>query len=1078
MVRRYLWALGTGLAAILMACMPMAAQEVSPKLYAGMRWRMAGPFRAGRTVAVTGSTQNPDTYYMGAVDGGVWKSNNDGTTWEPIFDQEPVASIGAIAEAPSDPNIIYVGTGEDDPRSQFSLGDGMFKSTDGGKTWARIGLKETRQIGRIVIDPHDPNRVFVAALGNNYAATPQRGVYLTTDGGVTWERVLFIDDNTGAIDLSFAPDNSQVIYAAMWATRRPPWTVYPSSNEPGSGLYKSSDGGKTWAQLTNGLPAHPGRIGVAVAPTDPDRVYAIVDASAKEGGLYRSDDAGATWKLLDTDNRIWNRGWYFESITVDPKNENTLYAMNTTVYKSTDGGADFFAFRGAPGGDDYHQLWINPSDHSRMILASDQGTIVTVNDGKNWSSWNNQPTAELYNVTTDNRSPYWIYGAQQDSNNNGGSAASAGPNGGRATFGTGWQSACAGGESGDVVENPLAKDEIFGGNAVAKCVPSTGERHSISPLLAYPGQNFRQTWTLPVAFSMADKHEFFFANQFLFQTDDGGNSWRKISPDLTREDPGIPPNLDPTTAKDTTYAERTYGPRWGVIYTIAPSPLLPHEIWVGTDDGYIQVTRNDGEAWHNVTPSELTPWSKVIQVAASHYNPQEAFAAVDRHRLNDDKPYIYRTADGGKTWTTIVNGIPSDQYLESITEDPVRKGLLFCGTNMGVYVSFDNGSQWQSLRLNMPPVEIRGFAFHGKSLVIATFGRSFWVIDDMSPLRQVKTTMNDAAVVLFKPEPADLHAGSARVYGGNDPSSEAADLDPLLVISADAPPSDAVIYYYLGADSGPVSLDILNSAGQVVRHYSSTQRVFPQNPNTMTVAAVFARAAAILSAAAGLHEWNWDLREVKPGTDTDGGRGGFFAFFGGGAGNPATPGAYSVRLTAGDKQYTQPLVVKLAPGMTYSARAVQEQQQLAGEIQALQTRVSSALREAGQLRAKLVKLESSASGNQSLAVSISALSDNAHAIEGFASEPPNPDASGEGDAAADPTSLAGLVRILGQLSGSAQNGQDAPYTTVRQGFAKAKVMAEAELEKWNRLKSQDLAALNRQLQQADLGTVAVGSGRQ
>ena len=1076
MVRRYLWALGVGLATVLAARTPMAAQQVSPKLYAGMRWRMAGPFRAGRTVAVTGSAQQPDTYYMGAADGGVWKSNNDGTTWEPIFDHEPVASIGAIAEAPSNPDIIYVGTGENDPRSQFSLGDGMFKSTDGGKTWARIGLEQTRQIGRIVVDPHDPNRVFVAALGNVYAATPQRGVYLTTDGGVTWKQVLFIDDNMGAIDLSFDPKNSQVIYAAMWATRRPPWTVYPSSNEPGSGLYKSTDGGKTWAHLTNGLPAHPGRIGVAVAPSNPERVYAMVDASATEGGLYRSDDAGATWHLLDTDNRIWNRGWYFESITVDPDNDNTLYAMNTTVYKSTDGGAHFFAFRGAPGGDDYHQLWINPSDHSHMILASDQGTIVTVNGGRNWSSWDNQPTAQLYDVTTDNRSPYWIYGAQQDSNNLGGSAASAGPNGGRARFGTGWQTACDGGESGDVAENPLAKDEIFGGNTVAKCIPSTGERHNISPLLAYPGQHFRQTWTLPVAFSMADKHEFFFANQFLFQTDDGGNAWRRISPDLTRQDPGIPPNLDPTTANDTTYPERTDGPRWGVIYTIAPSPLLPHEIWAGTDDGYIQVTRDDGRTWHNVTPPGLTPWSKVIQMTASHYNSQEAFAAVDRHRLNDDHPYIYRTTDGGKTWEKIVNGIPSDEYLESLTEDPVRKGLLFCGTNMGVYVSFDNGNQWQSLRLNMPPVEIRGFAFHGKSLVIATFGRSFWVMDDMSPLRQVKAAMDDAAVVLYKPEPAVLHAGSARVYGGNDPSSEAADLDPMLVISADAPPSGAVIYYYLRADSGPVSLDILNSGGQVVRHYSSAQRVFHPNPDTMTIPAVFAHPPAVLSAAAGLHAWSWDLRDVKPGTDS-GGRNGFLAFFRGGAGRPAAPGTYTVRLTADGHHYTQPLLVTLAPGMTYSARDMQEQQQLAGEIQALHTQVSRARREAGQLYAKLMELKSSARDHQSLAASISALSDKAHAIEGFASEPPNPDASGEGDAAPAPTSLAGLVRILGQLSGSAQNGLDAAYRTVRQGFAKAKVMADAELAKWNELKSQDLVALNRQLRQAHLGTVAAGSGR-
>ncbi|MGH9474409.1 MAG: WD40/YVTN/BNR-like repeat-containing protein [Terriglobales bacterium] len=1060
MIRRIVWVLAA-------ATLALAAQTINPALYSGINWRMAGTFRAGRTDAVAGNAHQLDTYYMGAVDGGVWKSNNDGTTWVPIFDHEPVPSIGAIAVAPSNPDVIYVGTGEDDPRSQFSEGDGMFKSTDGGTTWTRIGLEPTRQIGRIVVAPNDPNRVYVAALGNAYAATPERGVYRSTDGGQTWQKVLFTNDNTGAIDLSLDPSNPQVIYAALWATRRPPWTVYPSSHEPGSGLYKSADGGSTWTHLTSGLPADPGRIGVAVAPADPNRVYAMVDAGAKDGGLYRSDDAGATWKLMDNENRIWNRGWYFESITVDPKDENTLYAINTTVYKSTDGGASFDAFRGAPGGDDYHQLWINPSDDSHMVLASDQGTIVTVNGGKSWSSWNNQPTAQLYDVTTDNRDPYWIYGAQQDSNNNGGAAASAGPNGGRATFGTGWTGECAAGESGGIAADPLATEELYGGE-VSKCTPSTGKRESISPLVAYPGQYFRKTWTLPLAFSMADKHELFFANQFLFETDNGGAAWRKISPDLTRENPGVPSNLDPATANDTTYGERANGPRWGVIYSIGPSPLQPHEIWAGTDDGYIQVTGNDGQTWQNVTPPELTPWSKVIKIKASHYNPEEAFAAVDRHRLNDNRPYIYRTTDGGKTWTNIVNGIPDNQYLESLTEDPVRKGLLYCGTNRGVYVSFDNGNDWQSLRLNMPPVEIRGFAFHGKALVIATFGRSFWVMDDISPLRQVNVSMNDAPAVLYKPEPAAIPNGSSRSYGGSDPAKEVAQLDPMLVISADAPPSGAVIHYYLRADSGPVTLEILNSAGQVVRQYSSTQRVRQQNPKTMVVAAVFAQTPPVLSAAAGSHEWSWDFREVKPGAAT-GGRGGFGR--GGGGGQGAAPGMYTVRLLADGHQYTQPLTVTLAPGATYTAEAAQ-QQQLAAQAQALAAQVARARSQAAHVRSQLTGLESQASG--SLAASLRSLNEQVRAIEGYAAEPPNPDASGEGDATPAPTSLTGLTGILGQLAGAAQT---APYATAEAGFAKAKVMAEAQLAKWNQLKTTQLTALNGQLQHANLAPITLTGNR-
>ena len=1066
MLRRIGWILAA-------ASLALAAQTINPALYSGMNWRMVGPFRAGRTVAVSGNARQPDTYYMGAADGGVWKTINDGTTWQPIFDHEPVASIGAIAVAPSNPEVIYVGTGENDPRSQFSEGEGMFKSTDGGETWARIGLEATKQIGRIVVDPSDPNRVFVAALGNVYAATPERGVYRSTDGGQNWQKVLFTNDSTGAIDLSFDASNAQVIYAALWATRRPPWTVYPSSHGAGSGLYKSSDGGSTWTHLAGGLPADPGRIGVAVSPSDPNRVYAMVDASAKEGGLYRSDDAGATWKLMDNENRIWNRGWYFESVTVDPKDENTLYAINTTVYKSTDGGTSFDAFRGAPGGDDYHQLWINPSDHTHMVLASDQGTIATVNGGQSWSSWNNQPTAELYNVTTDNRTPYWIYGAQQDSNNNGGSAASSGPNGSRATFGNGWQSGCVGGESGDVAANPLATEEIFGGT-VDKCIPSTGERHSISPLVAYPGENFRKTWTLPVAFSMADKHEFFFANQFLFETDNGGNSWRKISPDLTRENPGIPSNLDRGAAEDTTYAERANGPRWGVIYAIGPSPILPHEIWTGTDDGYIQLTRDDGQTWQNVTPPELTPWSKVIKIKASAYDPQEAFAAVERHRLNDNHPYIYRTTDGGKSWTSIVNGIPPTEYLESLSEDPVRKGLLFCGTNLGAYVSFDNGDHWQSLRLNMPPVEIRGFAFHGKSLVIATFGRSFWAMDDISPLRQVNASMNDAAAVLYKPEPAAIPAGSSRSYGGNDPAKEAAQLDPMLVISAAAPPSGAVLHYYLKADSDPVTLDILDSTGSDIRHYTSAQRVQQQDPKTMTVAAVFAQAPPILSAVAGSHEWSWDLRVVKPGANRGGGRGGRGGGGGrgGAAGQGAAPGSYTVRLTVDGHQYDQPLTVTLAPGAVAPTAPTQAQQALAAQIQALQGQVARARSQAAELRTELTDAQSHASG--SLAAAISTFNDQVHGIEGFAAESPNPDASGEGDATPAPTSLTGLNGILGQLAGAAQSE---PIANAQSGFAKAQAMVQTALAKWRQLSTTQLSALNRQLQQANLTPVTLGTGR-
>ncbi|MGH9415969.1 MAG: WD40/YVTN/BNR-like repeat-containing protein [Terriglobales bacterium] len=1049
----------------LAAPLALSAQQISPDLYGGLSWRMIGPFRAGRGVAVAGAASEPDTFYFGAVDGGVWKTINDGTTWTPIFDKEPVASIGAIAVAPSDPEVIYVGTGEADPRSQSSVGDGMFKSTDAGQTWTRIGLEKTRQIGRIIVDPHDPNRVYVAALGDTYAASSARGVYRSTDGGVNWQKVLFTNDNAGAEDLALDPSNPQTIYATLWATRRPPWVVYPSSVEPGSGLYKSTDGGSTWHQLSSGLPAAGvGKIGVAVAPSDPSRVYAIVDASEKAGGLYRSDDGGATWRQMDNDGRIWHRGWYFEAVTVDPVDENTLYTMDTSTYRSTDGGAHFVAIKGAPGGDDYHQLWINPGNHTHMILSSDQGVIVTVDGAKSWSSWNNQPTGQYYHVTADNRTPFWVYGAEQDSGAR--AVATATPRGGRITYAD-WTSACTGGESGDIAADPLSEATLYGG-AISRCNQLTGASRNIAPMLAYPGQDFRHTWTLPVAFSMANKHDLYFANQFLFRTSDGGASWDKISPDLTRKNPGAPPNLDPATAKDTNYSERSYGTRWGVIYTIAPSPILANEIWVGTDDGLIQMTRDGGKSWNNVTPPALTAWSKVVMMAASHFDPETAFAAVDRHRLDDDAPHIYRTTDGGKTWQEIVAGLPADEYLESITEDPVRKGLLFAGTSLGVYVSFDNGSHWQSLRLNMPPVEIRDFVIKGDTMVIATFGRAFWALDDISPLRQVKAAMDSAAVVLYQPATAESGTAGGRGFGRNPSLAAATDMDPIETYSGAPPMGGAEIDYYLKSDSGPVTLDILDANGKVVRHYSSTERPRRQNPDAMDTPAVWARVAPVLSQAAGMHRWSWDVRAVSAGAAAPAGDRGGFGGRGGAAGQAAAPGTYTVRLTAGGQSTTQPIRVVLAPGATYSPATVAAQARLTDQITAQQGRVSATRRQAARLHTQLQNLASQATSNASLLAAIQAAEAKAKALEGFVPEPPNPDASNEGDAVVAPTSLTGLNAILGGLAGAAQRGPGAPDATVLAGWQRAQVLVNQEMAQWNEFTTRDLAALNTQLKAANL----------
>src|SRR5215470_7999753 len=559
----------------------LGQQKYDPSTYSGLRWRMLGPFRGGRVNAVTGVPGKPSTFYFGSVGGGVWKSENSGRTWTPIFDSQPIASIGAIAVAPSNPNIVYVGTGETDVRSQISYGNGMYKSTDAGKTWTHLGLDDTRQIGRVLIDPKNPNVVFAAALGHVYGPNPERGVFRSRDGGATWQKVLFKNDNVGAADLAFDPQNSQIIYASLWNTRRPPWSIYPPSYGPGGGMFKSTDGGSMWQPLTQGLPTEKlGRIGIAVAPTNRNRVYAIVDAKA--GGLYCSNDAGATWSLVSGDNRLWGRGWYFCKIVVDPKNADIVYVSNTALYRSTDAGKSWTAIKGAPGGDDYHQLWIYPDDPNRMILGSDQGAVVSVDGGATWSSWYNQSTAELYHIAPDYRDPYWVTGAQQDSGSIGVVSRS---NRGR-IFQSDLRPLCAGGESDYTAPDPLNPEILFG-DRVTRCNVITGETKLVSPErgLSVPA---RHTWTLPLVFSKADPRALYFGDQFLFKTTTGGETWSQISPDLTREDPGVPSNLDEAAAADAPE-----GKRRGVIYTIAPSPLRASTVWIGTDDGYIQMTGDD-----------------------------------------------------------------------------------------------------------------------------------------------------------------------------------------------------------------------------------------------------------------------------------------------------------------------------------------------------------------------------------------------------------------------------------------------------------------------------------------------------
>jgi photosystem II stability/assembly factor-like uncharacterized protein len=874
------------------------AQEKFPtNLYSALRWRSIGPFRAGRVNAVTGVVGQPSVYYFGSVGGGVWKTINSGRTWTPVFDAQNVGSIGGIGVAPSNPNIVYVGTGEADLRDSISFGNGMYKSVDAGKTWKHLGLENTRQISRVLVDPKNPELVYVAVLGHVYGPHPDRGVYRTKDGGATWQKVLYKNEDVGAIDLAFDPVDSKTIYASMWNVRRPPWFIYAPANGPGCGIFKSTDGGNTWNQLTTGLPTESvGRIGLAVSNTNRNRVYAIVDA--KEGGLFSSSDAGASWTKVSGDNRIWGRGWYFNKVTADPKDPDTVFVQNTSVYKSTNGGKNWTAIKGAPGGDDYHQMWINPDDPKRMILASDQGCVVTEDGAATWSSWYNQSTAQLYHVAADNRFPYWVTGAQQDS----GAVGVPSRSNHSEISNHDWTGVCAGGEAGYTAPDPLHPELLFGGT-VTRCNLVTGASQNVSPERG--AGPFRHAWTQPLVFSAADPHALYFANQFLYKTTNGGESWTQISEDMTRESPGVPANMNEAGANDVSPGAPA-SRRLGVIYTIAPSPLRAQALWIGTDDGYIHLTNDDGKTWTNVTPPELTAWSKVTMIDASHFDVNEAFAAADRHQLEDYDPYIYRTRDAGKTWQKITNGLPAGVYVQTIKEDPIKRGLLFAGTELGVYVSFDDGDHWQSLQLNLPHASVRDLVIKGDDVIVATHGRGFWVLDNITSLRQIDDEVLRSNVILFKP------AIAINVIPGSDNGTPQPRDEPL----AENPPAGAVIDYYLkNAASGVVVLEILDPAGDVIRKYSSDERPTPVDPDTLNIPAFWRPTPEPLSASGGMHRWIWDFRPTPPvrtaGQGTGGGGGGG----GGGFGQRPTvlPGRYSVRLSVGGKTFTQPLIVEPDP---------------------------------------------------------------------------------------------------------------------------------------------------------------------
>ncbi|HWC99099.1 MAG TPA: hypothetical protein VG456_20205 [Candidatus Sulfopaludibacter sp.] len=884
------------------ALIALSAQTFDQKTYAGLEWRMIGPFRGGRTVGLAGVADQPYTFYIGVNNGGVWKTDDSGITWRPIFDGQPTGSIGAVAVAPSDPNIVYVGTGEGLQRPDLSVGDGMYKSTDAGKTWRHLGLRQGQQIAQIIVDPANANRLFVAVMGHPYGPNTERGVYRSLDGGATFQRVLYKNEQTGAVDLAFDPSNPQTVYAVLWQAQQGPWENGAFSG-PASGLFKSTDGGTNWTRLEGGLPNFAqgglGRIGIGIAPSDPRRMYALVEARGAGQGLYRSNDAGATWRKVNGEERVTGRGSDFACVRVDPANPDVVYVANTSTYRSTDGGSTFTAIKGAPGGDDYHTIWINPKNPNIIALALDQGATISVNHGRTWSSWYNQPTAQLYHVSTDNQTPYWVYGGQQESGSVG--IASRG-NDGAITFRE-WHPVGAA-EYAYVAPDPLNPNFVYGGDmpgegAVTRWNRITGEVEH----LGKPGRHLR---TYPVIFSYKDPHILYAAMQHVMQTSDAGKTWTTISPDLSRETYDLPPSVASYSADAKKQATRR-----GVVYALAPSHRDTNVLWAGTDDGLIHVTHDGGATWKNVTPPAMKVWSKVAQLDSSMFDDETVYAAVNGLRLDDMKPHAYRTHDGGATWKEIVRGLP-DGPVNAVRADPERQGLLYAATELAVYVSFNDGDDWQPLRMNMPHTSVRDIVVHGDDLVAATHGRSFWILDSISPLRQINPQVAGSTAHLFAPSPAIRWPRNTNTDTPLPPEEPA----------GKNPPDGAILYYYLANPAaGPVTLEISNNSGQVVRTFSSTDKPVPI-PASLNLPSYWIRPSPVVSTAPGMHRFIWDLQgpPPPPGPRVEPSMGAVIGD------TPLTeapmlpPGTYTVKLTVAGQSQTQPLLVQPDPRVAPSPK--------------------------------------------------------------------------------------------------------------------------------------------------------------
>jgi photosystem II stability/assembly factor-like uncharacterized protein len=1026
-------------------------KNVGDPLFKGMSYRLVGPFRGGRSLTAAGIPGDPSTYYFGATGGGVWKSTDGANTWSPIFDHDGSPSIGSIAVAVSDPNVIYVGTGEACLRGNIAQGDGIWKSVDAGKSWKNIGLKDSRAIGRVIVNPRNPDIVFVAALGHPYGANAERGVFRSLDGGKSWEKVLYRDENTGAVDVAFDPQNSNILFATLWETRRAPWTL--SSGGPGSGLYRSTDAGATWKKLEgHGLPKPPyGRVGVAVAANS-ERVYALIEA--KEGGLYRSDDGGDSWELVNGSHGLLQRPWYYMHVIADPQDANTVYVADVEFFKSTDGGRDFNKLK-VPHGDN-HGLWIDPKNTKRMIASDDGGVTVSLDGGKSWTREDNQPTAQFYHVITDTRTPYYIYGSQQDNS----SVAIASRSDDGAIDEDDWY-AVGGGEAGYIAPDPRDPNIVYAGDYQGNITRFDRRTNQVQSIAVWPELSdargaapldHRFQWTAPIVISPQDPNTIYYGGERVFKTTDAGVHWEAISGDLTRNDKSKQQPSGGAVTIDDTGTEY-----YDTVFSIAPSAVSKGLIWVGTDDGLIQVTRDEGKSWSNVTPSskDLPEWSRISLIEASPHDAGTAYVAVDRHQNDDVAPYIYKTTDYGATWSKITTGIPEGSFVRAVREDPEKKGLLYAGTERGVFVSFDGGAHWRSLQINLPIVPVHDLVIKNDDLVLATHGRAFWVLDDVSPLRQFADSVAQEDVHLYQP------ATAYRIHTGESPSH--------LWFAGKNPPNGAVIYYNLKQApkaelTQEVKIEILDAAGKVVREYSSNKTEAleePLDPDDK-------KPEKEIKPEAGLNRFVWDLRY----DEADRVPGYFLWEYNDGAKGPlAAPGKYQVRLTAAGKSLTAPLEVKIDPRVTISQGDLEKQFKLELDIREQLNRVYDAVNQIQDVREQLEGLKKRLVPGDST----KAVFDGARALDAKLIAVRDPLINFKITASEDSLAYApGIDAKLAYLSlGIAGFADSAPTAAEYEEFEKLKKQTDELLAHWNDVRNADIASFQKLAAEQNIHSIYV-----